>query len=391
MHVAIVGSGLMGTATAFFLLTHPRAPKSLKVTLFDKGAVGAGATVASFGNVRRQGRDFKEMALAHHSLDLWRELETLLGVDVEFRATGHVRAIFHPDALQRMQRFAQAAIPYGLEIEMLDRADMRRRFPFFADDVIGGSFSPNDGSGNPRLVSPAFARAAQRKGLVIRDHTPVTAIIPKGDGFEIETPNETIGADLVLNTAGAWGARLAAGLGEHAPLTAFGPQMGVTEPVAHRLLPVVGIWEHRPEDVIYCRQVERGNIIFGGGPREDVSLDPGHAKVNPAKTLRQLQALTRLIPALENTALIRTWSGCEGYMADMLPVMGPSARHDGLFHAFGFCGHGFQLGPGVGSEMASLLLTGSCRTDLEPFHIARFKAGDAEQMQSSHMATQRLH
>ncbi len=374
MHIAVLGGGLMGTASAFFLLTHPKTPKSLKVTLIDRGAIGAGATVASFGNVRRQGRDFREMALAHHSLTLWNQLATLLGCDVEFRATGHIRAVFHQEALQDMQNFATAAQKHGLDLDLLDQADMRRRFPFFSRDAIAGSFSPRDGSGNPRLVAPAFAQAAARKGLVIRDHTPVISVTPTRNGFQIETPDEVIGADLLLNTAGAWGRQVAAWLDEFAPLTPYAPQMGVTEPLEHRILPVVGVWAHKPEDVIYCRQVERGNIVFGGGPREDVALDPGHAKVNPMRTLHQIEALARLIPALRGTAIIRTWSGCEGYVDDMMPIMGPSARHDGLFHAFGFCGHGFQLGPGVGAEMAELMLTGDSLTDTSPFHIARFKS-----------------
>lgn len=377
MHIAILGAGLMGTASAFFLLAHPKAPKSLKVTLIDRGAVGAAATVASFGNVRRQGRDFRQMALAHHSLSLWTQLETLLGCDVEFRATGHIRAVFHPKALQDMQDFAQAAQTHGLDLELLDQTDMRKRFPFFSKDAIAGSFSPYDGSGNPRLVAPAFAHAAARNGLVIRDHTPVTSVNQTGSGFEIETPDEMIKADLLLNTAGAWGRQVAAWLDEPAPLTPYGPQMGVTEPLEHRILPVVGVWAHKPEEVIYCRQVERGNIVFGGGPREDVALDPGHAKVNPINTLHQIEALSRLIPALRGTAVIRTWSGCEGYVDDMLPIMGPSARHEGLYHAFGFCGHGFQLGPGVGAEMAELILTGQSVTDTSPFHIARFQTDAA--------------
>ena len=372
MHVAILGGGLMGTASAFFLLTHPNAPKSLKVTLFDRGAVGAGATVASFGNVRRQGRDFRQMPLAHHSLSLWNRLEELLGRDVEFRATGHVRAVMDPDALEDMQVFASQALQHGLTVELLDQADMRRRFPLFSHEVIAGSFSPQDGSGNPRLVAPAFAQAAARHGLMIRDHTQVLSIARTGDGFQIKTPDDTIEAEFLLNAAGAWGADVASWFNEPAPITPWGPQMGVTEPLDYQIAPVVGVWARRTEDVIYCRQVERGNIVFGGGPREAVALDPGHAKVNPVRTLDQLQTLARLIPALRNTSVIRTWSGCEGYMADMLPVMGPSARHDGLFHAFGFCGHGFQLGPGVGSEMAELILTGRSLTDTEPFHIARF-------------------
>jgi len=373
MHIAILGGGLMGTASAFFLLTHPKAPRSLKVTLIDRGAIGAAATVASFGNVRRQGRDFRQMALAHHSLTLWIRLETLLGSDVEFRATGHVRAVFHQEALKDMQNFASAALQHGLEIELLDQIEMQRRFPFLSKDAIAGSFSPQDGSGNPRLVAPAFARAAVRHGLVLRDHTQVVSVRPTPSGFRIEVPDEVIEADLLLNTAGAWGGQVAGWLGESAPLTAYAPQMGVTEPLEYRILPVVGVWARKAEEVIYCRQVERGNIVFGGGPREDVTLVPGHAKVNPHRTLRQLEVLTHLIPALRHTTVIRTWSGCEGYVDDMLPVIGPSSRHDGLFHAFGFCGHGFQLGPGVGAEMAELMLTGTSLTDTNPFHIGRFQ------------------
>jgi hypothetical protein len=63
------------------------------------------------------------------------------------------------------------------------------------------------------------------------------------------------------------------------------------------------------------------------------------------------------VPTLRHASIIRSWSGIESYLPDELPVMGPSSRHDGLFYAFGFCGHGFQTGPGVGDMMAELIAT----------------------------------
>ncbi|MFH7572325.1 sarcosine oxidase subunit beta, partial [Pseudomonas syringae pv. tagetis] len=42
------------------------------------------------------------------------------------------------------------------------------------------------------------------------------------------------------------------------------------------------------------------------------------------------------------------------------------------FYTFGFCGHGFQLGPRVGDVMAELNSTGSTRTLISPFDIRRF-------------------
>ena len=87
--------------------------------------------------------------------------------------------------------------------------------------------------------------------------------------------------------------------------------------------------------------------------------------------------LQRLIPALGSLSIIRTWSGIEGYLPDDLPIMGPSAREPGLYYAFGFCGHGFQLGPGVGDVMAELIDRGETTTPVAPFSIARFAAEHA--------------
>ncbi|MBB3660149.1 glycine/D-amino acid oxidase-like deaminating enzyme [Rhizobium sp. BK650] len=70
--------------------------------------------------------------------------------------------------------------------------------------------------------------------------------------------------------------------------------------------------------------------------------------------------------------MICTWSGCEGYEEDGLPVMGPSSTTAGLFHAFGFSGHGFQLGPGVGDVMGEIMATGRTDIPLQNFRIERF-------------------
>ena len=149
--------------------------------------------------------------------------------------------------------------------------------------------------------------------------------------------------------------------------------MGVTEPLPHRILPVVGVWTRDQGQNGYLRQVERGNIVFGGAAeRVHVALEPGHAKADHTRLAGQLRVIARLLPAIADVAVIRTWSGCEGYVRDGLPVIGRSATTPGLFHAFGFCGHGFQLGPGVGDAMAEMIVTGACGTPLEDFRIDRF-------------------
>ncbi|MDF0600968.1 FAD-binding oxidoreductase [Psychromarinibacter sp. C21-152] len=367
MRAIVLGGGLMGSATAFFL-----ARRGVAVRLVERGYIGAGATVASFGNIRRTGRHLPQLPLAHRALALWNRAEALLGRDVEFRPTGHLRLIFDAGSRRDMERFAEAARPWGLEIEALAPGEIRRRFPGLGPSAIAASFSPEDGSANPRLVGPAFADAAARAGAEIVQGAGVPLVTTANGGFRVETEQGDFEADVLVNCAGAWGKTLAAQFGEDVPLSTHGPQMGVTEPLPHRILPVVGMWSQ--DAGAYLRQVERGNVVFGGGvPRVPVD-DSGFARIDSARFAPQLEKIVRLCPALRDVAVIRQWSGCEGYVADDLPVMGPSRTTPGLFHAFGFCGHGFQLGPGVGDAMAELVETGRCETPLEPFGIERFAA-----------------
>lgn len=369
MDVIVLGGGLMGTAATFFL-----ARRGLKVTLIERNRVGSGATIASFGNIRRTNRHLTQLPLAHRSRAIWGEAERLLGRDVEFRATGHLRLVFEEDALADMRAYAQAARPWGLELEELGGNELRARFPGLGPGAIGASFSPHDGSGNPRLIAPAFAAAAAALGATIVEEAAVSAIERTPAGFRVTTAKGVLESDRLLNTAGAWGARIAARFDEPVPLSPRGPQMGVTEPLPHRILPVVGIWSRQHGMDGYFRQVERGNIVFGGAAeRVEVDLDPGHARADPARLPGQLKALVRLLPALADVSIIRTWSGCEGYMADMLPVMGVSSTTPGLFHAFGFSGSGFQVGPGVGDTMAELIATGGTEIPLYDFRIERFQ------------------
>lgn len=368
MDVIVLGGGLMGTASAYFL-----ARRGARVTLIERNRIGTGATIASFGNIRRTGRHLSQLPLAHRSLRLWGEAEKMLGRDVEFRASGHLRLIFDEGSLADMRAYAQAARPWGLELEELTPREIRARFPGLGLDAIAASFSPQDGSGNPRLIAQAFAEAARKLGAEIIEDVDVDSISHTGSGFLIDTSKGAFAAECLLNTAGAWGARVAAQFGEEVPLEARGPQMGVTEPLPHRILPVVGIWTRDKHHGAYLRQVERGNIVFGGAAeRVPVDLDPGHAVANPMRLPVQLRAVARLLPAIGHVTVIRTWSGCEGYIRDMLPVMGCSATTPGLFHAFGFSGHGFQLGPGVGDAMAELITTGRCETPLDDFSVDRF-------------------
>ncbi|HEY8613020.1 MAG TPA: FAD-binding oxidoreductase [Roseomonas sp.] len=366
--VLILGGGLMGAATAFFL-----RQRGLSVILLERGLVGQQASGVNFGNVRRQGRFLPQLHLANRSRAIWGRLPELLGEDVEFLPSGHLRVAYTLETVAMMEAYRDGARPYGLELEMLSGNAVRARFPWLSAEVLAGSYSPHDGHANPRLAAPAFARAARRTGAQIEENAEVLYIEREGGGFRLDTADgRAWRAPALQVSAGAWGGRIAERLGEPVPLTPRGPQMAVTEAAPYALEPVLGVTTKEISEVIYLRQVTRGNIVFGGTGHGPADLDTIRARVNPRITLHQFTQLRRMVPAISALRIIRVWSGIEGYMRDDIPVMGPSARWPGLFYAFGFCGHGFQLGPGVGDVMAELIATGRTETPIEPFHIGRF-------------------
>ncbi|WP_075792648.1 NAD(P)/FAD-dependent oxidoreductase [Massilia putida] len=372
--VLIVGGGLMGTSTAFFLRR-----RGMSVTLLERGLVGQQASGTNFGNVRRQARYLLQLPLANRSLGIWQRLPELIGEDLEFLPSGHIRVAYTQDQAGVLEQYARDARDYGLELELIGGAALRARYPFLGPEVRAASLSPHDGHANPRLAAPAFGRAAIRAGAHIAENTEVLEVARDGTAFRASCADGRVyRAPVALIASGAWGDRMSAAFGEPVPLTARGPQMAVTEPVPYRIGPTVGVASQLLQETIYFRQIKRGNIIFGGCGRGPAYPDLRRAYVLPEHTLTQFDQLKRLAPAVARLNIIRVWSGIEGYMDDNLPVMGASRAVSGLYYAFGFSGHGFQLGPGVGDVMAELIATGNTSTPIAPFDIGRFAAASKE-------------
>lgn len=370
--VVIIGGGLMGAATAFFLRR-----RGVSVILLERGLVGQQASGTNFGNVRRQARFLPQLPLANRAHGIWCRLPELIDDDIEFLPSGHIRIAYTQEQVGVLEKYARDAREYGLDLEMYSGAAMRARYPFLGREVLAASLAPNDGHANPRLAAPAFARAAIRNGAQIFENTEVLAITKDGADFRVSCGDgREFRAPSALIASGAWGDKMSAQFGEPVPMTPRGPQMGVTEPVPYKIMPSVGVATKELHEMLYFRQIKRGNIIFGGCGRGPAYPDLGRAYVLPEHTLTQFGQLKRLAPAVARLNIIRVWSGIEGYMEDNLPVMGTSATEPGLHYAFGFSGHGFQLGPGVGDVMAELISTGATSTPIAPFDIRRFTAGD---------------
>ncbi|MEO8523375.1 MAG: FAD-dependent oxidoreductase [Caldimonas sp.] len=360
--VAIVGGGIVGASAALFLRRF-----GLSVVLLERGLCGAAASGVNYGGVRTQGRAMAQLPLSLRARTIWARLPELIGIDGEYVQSGHLKLARSEADLHKLEAYRDEAEAHGLHLQITAGTAFRRAHPWLGEQAIAGSFCAEDGHANPRLVSPAFARAAHAAGARIVEHCEATEFAATGSGFVVSGGKSiTVHSRWLLNCTGAWALPVAQRFGDAAPLTAIHPGMAVTEPVPRFMDVNVGV----EGGGIYGRQTARGNCVMGGSRG---AASGSLYAVPTARAIGELcDRMATLFPALEHAHVIRFWSGVEGSLPDHHPIVGPSPGTPQLLHAFGFCGAGFQIGPAVGEALAEIVHRGRASVPLEAFSITRF-------------------
>lgn len=363
--VVVIGAGIHGCAAAFYL-----SQRGLSVLVLEKDRIAQHASSRSAGGVRQLGRDLAEVPLSAVAMELWYDLRTTLGEETGFRVSGQVRVAENEAdmAVLAEREMLMRECGYGHE-ELLDRAALRELLPRVSEHCVGGLISRRDGFANPYQTTLAFANAARSRGVEIREGCRVVAVDREAGQWCVTAQDGSrVRGVHLLNAAGAWGNRIAEALGEPVPLGYAAYMITMTSRVASFVGPVV-IGTGRP---LSLKQLGNGAVMMGGGYTGSGDLDGQQPPtVDVAQLSYNVRTAVELFPVLAQASVARSWAGFEGVMPDHLPVIGRSREPD-AFHAFGFCGHGFQLAPAVGSLMAELIATGRTNLPIEPFRIDRF-------------------
>ena len=366
--VIVVGGGLHGCSAALQL-----ALRGKRVRVIEMRTPGRFASGVNAGGVRRLGRHPAEIPLAVESLEIWQRIEALVGHDCGFEAHGQIKIAENEDEMKTLEARARMVRDLGYDHEEpVSGNELQHLVPAVAPHCVGALVCREDGAADPMRTTGAFWRKAESLGVEFALNDGVTGIERRGDEWHVRAGDRRYAAPVVVNCAGAWGDRIAAMLGDRAPLAAAAPMMMVTGPVPRFIEPVCGL----AGDKLSFKQTHAGTVLIGGGHRGGADRDAETAEPDPAKMALSARTVCRVFPIMSEVAVVRTWCGIEGIMPDEIPVIGPGQAAPDAYHAFGFSAHGFQLGPIVGRIIAELILDGKSSLPIDAFSIARFAAPD---------------
>ncbi|GJE51831.1 Monomeric sarcosine oxidase [Methylobacterium tardum] len=382
--VAVLGLGAMGSAVLYQL-----AKSGAAVVGIDRFAPPH-AFGSSHGETRitrqavGEGRDYVPFVGASHRI--WRELEAATGETLLnacgalVMAPGHGISSHHgkPDFVGRSISAAQGA---GIAHEVLDGAEVARRFPQFLN-LAGDEkayYEPGGGYVFPERCLAAQLGCAAAAGAEIRTGCAVRALSQDGAGIRIETEDGGILADRAVVAAGAWTAPLLGSPFDR--LLTVRRQLlhwyALTDDSAYGPQAPVFIWMYGTTDTEYLYGFpplpgERAIKVATEQYDTATTADGVERRVDPSESaeMYRLRVADRLAGAtpevVRAAACVYTVTPDRGFIIDRHP------RMDRLWVVSACSGHGFKHSAGIGEAVAAELAGGPGRVDLAPFALARF-------------------
>ncbi|KNY13257.1 FAD-dependent oxidoreductase [Shinella sp. SUS2] len=371
----IIGGGIIGLSIAYHLtrLGHR------DVLLLERSKLTSGTTWHAAGLVTQLRANENMAKLAQYSAELFTDLESLTGQATGFRQTGSITVAATQARMEELKRGASMGRSFGLDVEMIDAAEAKRRVPLLeVSDVLGAAWIASDGMTNPIDTAMAFAAGARQGGATILENTPVNRIVvEKSRLVGVETDEGLVRAEKAVICAGLWSRNVAADLNWTVPLHAAEHFYIVTEiiPNLSADLPTI-----RDMDAAVYAKPDAGKLLVGffeqrakpwgmnGIPR-DFSFDALPDDFDHIEPY--LAAAINRMPLLADVGLQLNFNGPESFTPDNRFLLGPAPEIAGLYAATGFNSCGIESSGGAGKVMAEWMSTGVPASDYWEMDVRR--------------------
>ncbi len=366
--VVIIGGGIASCSVAYHLVKLGWRD----VVLLERKQLTSGTTWHAAGLIGRL-RGSRTMArLVCYSAELYARLEAETGVSTNWKQVGSLGVARRAARMTQFRRSVALGRYAGIEAHIVDRDEIRRRWPLCrVDDLEGGIWIPHDGRVIPADTTQALAAGARAGGARILEDTRVSEVITR-DGVVAGVGTAgggEIACEIVVNCAGMWARELGALNGVTVPVFPVEHFYAVTRPIEGVSPDLLVLRDY--DGHIYVRE-EVGGLLVGGF--EPVAK-PWHARVPDDfafGTLKEdweqfrilMENGVQRIPKLEEAQIQLLLDGPESFTPDGGFILGEAPGLRGYFIAAGFNSGGIAYSGGAGRALAEWIVGGHMPIDL---------------------------
>lgn len=351
--VIVFGAGSIGLPTALYL-----AEKGQKVLVLDpEHGPGQQNNKKAIGGVRATHSDFGKISVCQRSIEIFRNWQQERGDDIGWMSNGYSFPAYRTQDAKALKDLMKIQHGYGLNIKWLSATEYNELVPgILMDGLLGSTFSPEDGSCSPLLITNSMYFHALKAGVEFRFQEGVREIKTEhGRVTDIVTQKNKYQAAMVINASGNNARELGAMIGDDLKVFPDNHEAGITEPVAAFFGPMVIDMRKAPGSAnFYFYQNIEGQVVFC------ITPDPPILGIDNRSTSEFLpicsKRMIEIYPRLRNLKVRRTWRGQYPMTPDGFPIVGKSTSADNVIHAVGMCGQGFMLGPGMGELLSRMCL-----------------------------------
>jgi glycine/D-amino acid oxidase-like deaminating enzyme len=357
--VVVIGGGVVGLATAYFL-----AREGADVMVAERDEAGFSASTANAGSLHAQllpydfddpihggdgGARARALPLQARSIALWKEIAEEAGESLGLSTKGGLMVTDSEEGLAWLRRKVELEKRLGTESYLVGANELRTLAPHLSSDLIGADFCPAEGRLDALRATLAVGRLAQKHGARLLKGAEVVAIAREGNEWHVTTNRGKIIVGRVVNSTGPYGARIGAMVGLDIPMFGTVQQVIVTEPAPPLVDHLVAFaFKH-----LSLKQQDSGGLLIGGGWYGTFNPNDGRTRNIRRNIEGNLWVAARALPALRGLSIIRAWTGVAP-INDRAPILGEAPGLPGFFNAL--TGIGFTLGPMMGKLTADAVL-----------------------------------
>lgn len=365
--VAIVGAGLTGLWTAYYLAT---AAPTLRIIVVERDIAGFGASGRNGGwasagiagsasrYARHHGRDsvVRATRATNEAVDEIGRVVDAEGIHCHFTKQGTITVATTEPQRVRLLAAHAAADRLGTgntDDDLLDGEGVGRHL--CVAGALAGVFSPHGAGVDPARLVRGLADACERRGVRIVEQTPAIDI----HQGHVHTPNGTVHADTIIRATESYSVQLKGRAREYLPLTSL---MIATEPLPDHVWAEIG-WrpgltvKDKRHLFFYAQRTSDGRIAIGGrGAPYPLrhAMDPSREQDDRVRE-RLVRVVRTHFPAAADAAITHHWGGTLAVPRDwsMGIRFDPTLR---IGEAGGYSGHGVVAANISGRTMADLVL-----------------------------------